>query len=900
MRALILAAGSVVCAGVLAQSPSAPTSPAAAVTTRSAPTLNTPDTRPAAPEWTLDDFTARSLERLAVVDLRLSPEPAPRDYKIAASLLALASKLRPEDADLVRRRIESEWNAGDETEALNATQRLLKLDPADTVAQLRYVSAMIARLQTAEARIAAYERFLGPEGKSLDASIRSRLALDAALMYRERNNEDKFAEKLKQATALDPTNKDAALMAKSYYVGAIDDPVGRIELMSNLLYSDPLDPRIYMDMASELASGGAFTGASRMFRIGESILTAAGTQLSGIQQMHRLILAWQVAGPKSVREQLEKTLNTERHTARQIADRQKIMNVPGEEIVDPQAIRLPRAAEQVRALACFAEGNEKSLETSMNDLAQTVAKMAEEALDDEKRPKELTKEVAVGVVRDAVVDLALLRAFFGVQLDKVDPALENLAPPPPETDHTPDVVRAIMKENGGDHAGALADLTRLGMSEIALDASVPEFQMYAEVARGKVFAAMGRSAEAAACYRTVVKHAPLTPQGALAASMLEKLTGKREAIFGRTAELERLAAGIPRWIEDIVSQPRNFVGVTADVVSTTQDPLSPMLVKISVRNLGAVPMGLGSNRPINSRFLFAPNIDLKSLDARRFARPEIIDLDRRLRLMPGETVEALVWADPGFAGWFSECISAQVIRAKYRIVQGFVTSQHGVLDPGPGCIQTDLPIVVRTTLREATLGTPDFAAEAANAKESSVVRLAAAARALVLGEDFNSRKLSTVDRATIAQALARRYPTLSPTGRAALAATVPHARQAPEFIEFDQVALQETDPSVLPVVLLTRPGSADDPALKAALDSSDERVKLVATLQSERLESKAPCFAMLGPYIDQASDWSVGVQMNQAAGRTPPTAPATKKAEKPADKPAESAPPAKPPEKGGK
>ena len=54
------------------------------------------------------------------------------------------------------------------------------LDPSDTVAQLRLISARIGQFQTAEERLAAYERFTGPEGKGLDPAIRSRLALDAA------------------------------------------------------------------------------------------------------------------------------------------------------------------------------------------------------------------------------------------------------------------------------------------------------------------------------------------------------------------------------------------------------------------------------------------------------------------------------------------------------------------------------------------------------------------------------------------------------------------------------------------------------------------------------------------------------------------------------------------------
>ncbi|MBL8886188.1 MAG: hypothetical protein JNK16_05970 [Phycisphaerales bacterium] len=847
-RAWAIALASGLCATVFAQA-TKPAPPAGGALTTSAGAAGN-----VVPAWSVDDYAARSLVRLAMMDLRLAGNPNVRDYKLASVLLELAGNIRPEDADLVRRKIESQWNAGDEEAAIASTKVLLKLDPKDTVAQLRLISSSIARLQTVESRLAAYERFLGPDGKGIDPAIRSRLALDAALLYRERSNDDKFAEKLKQATALDPTNKEAALVAETFFSASVNDPVGRFELLSNLLYSDPLDPGIYMSMAEELASHGAFTGANRMFRIGEKIQTAAGMQIGGEQELQRLILAWQVTGPKAVREDLEKSLNTERHNARQIADRQKIMNVAGEEILDPMSLRLPRVAEQMRALAAFAEGNADAIETSLSELDLTVAKMLKESPDDELRPKGVTKEDAMRVSRDAKVDLSLLRALTGVQLKQVEAGLQDLDPPLPESDTRPALIAALLKLQEGKAEEALAALAGLGIDTGSESPELTDARLFGELAKARALESLGRKAEAAAAYREIIRRAPYTSQSALAASMFEKMSGRREPLFAKTVELEKLAAAVPRWIEDIVDQPRTFVGVAAEPLATTQEPLSPMLVKMSIRNLGAVPMGLGSNRPLSSRFLFAPNLDLKDADARRFSKPEVIDLDRRLRLMPGETLEAVVWADPGFAGWFSEDIASQVIRAKYRVVQGFVTGPRGLIDPGPGSVQLDLPIIVRTTLRESTLGAADFAAEAASAGEGAVVRLGAAARTLVLGEAFNSRKISPVDRLTMAQALAKRYPTLSPNARATLAAIVPTQKQAPEFADFDAAVLEEKDPSVLPIALLTRCSAADSPALKAAMESSDERVRLVARLQADRLADRSTCYATLGANIEEALD----------------------------------------------
>ncbi|MFN9972264.1 MAG: hypothetical protein ACK58T_20480, partial [Phycisphaerae bacterium] len=216
------------------------------------------------------------------------------------------------DADLIRRQIESEWNAEDQDAAIEATQRLLKLDPRDTVAQLRLVSHRINAIQTTEGRIAAYERFLSEAGKGLDPSIRSRLALDCALLHRERGEEDNFVARLKLATALDGTNKEAALLAYTYFSESVSDPKGEAELTLNLLYADPLDSSIYLQLSEQLASGGAFSGASRMYKMGERVLVGAGSVLSGEQELKKFMLSWHVSGAKAVREEFDKSLAGER------------------------------------------------------------------------------------------------------------------------------------------------------------------------------------------------------------------------------------------------------------------------------------------------------------------------------------------------------------------------------------------------------------------------------------------------------------------------------------------------------------------------------------------------------------------------------------------------------------
>ncbi|MBU6414557.1 MAG: hypothetical protein KGS45_13960, partial [Planctomycetes bacterium] len=187
----------------------------------------------------LNDFTARSMARMVLMDVRVRVPPSSEELAIALDLLRAARKFLPDDAELLRLEMETASVAGDQQGVLAATRELVRLDPSDAVAQLRLISARIVELQTVEERLAMYERLLGAAGKGLDDSIRSRLALDAALLARESGNDRLFGERLKQALALDAANKEAAILALTEYSARVNAPEGRAQLISNLILSDP-------------------------------------------------------------------------------------------------------------------------------------------------------------------------------------------------------------------------------------------------------------------------------------------------------------------------------------------------------------------------------------------------------------------------------------------------------------------------------------------------------------------------------------------------------------------------------------------------------------------------------------------------------------------------------------
>src|SRR5690606_26138102 len=166
--------------------------------------------RAARAQGDVDALAAREVARIAQLDLRRTPTPTAADFAIAADVLRIAHALAPDDEQILRLLIEAVGQGGGAPEEVTSLSRtLLALNSKDTVTQLRVISDAISRLQSVDARLAAYDNYLGPRGRSLDASVRSRLALDAALLLRERGDIEGFAERLSLAAELDSTNKDA-------------------------------------------------------------------------------------------------------------------------------------------------------------------------------------------------------------------------------------------------------------------------------------------------------------------------------------------------------------------------------------------------------------------------------------------------------------------------------------------------------------------------------------------------------------------------------------------------------------------------------------------------------------------------------------------------------------------
>ncbi len=780
-------------------------------------------------------FNARSVTRLAMLDLRACPGPLPRDFAIASELLALASRLAPDDADIVRRRAEAAWNAGDEGVLLESTRRVIELDPADTVAQLRLITARIGRLQTARARLEAYERFLDPRAGSLDDSVRSRLALDAALLRREMGDEDGFVDRLKTALRLDPTNKDAALLAFTFFTSRVDDRAGRLDLLSNLLLADPLDPRTVRMLRDESAAAGDFTSARRFHVMERAITLTAGRRTDDAFNIEGYVLDWLLDGPAGVAKSMNTQVESRRASVR-FAAQMDPSRLEGPSVLRPEDVRLDIPYEQVRALTLHLLGEEEreTLRSSLTDMALTTVDRINAYNDPTRRPPNVTPEMAEEASGAALAEMHMFVCLVGYHDAGQINELERLA-------------TELFKREGDPRAvAARAWRAVISGDDSVATAEYPESQrsLWLILARAKARERIGDMAGAAALYREAADAAPLNPLCAYARSRADTLAPD-PARARLAAEVRTRMDAIPGWVDQMVTAPRLTMSLSVEMEPRSPAPIEPVVGRVRLRNVSPIPLGVGSARAINSRFFFGPSLETGIRTRSDLTAGEVFELDRRLRLRPGEVLEAVVWPDVGIIGWLQEVGSDTPSRVRWRVIQGFEARADGSRERGPGCLEVTTNTVLREALPESRMPVSRLAERLFAPAEDEAPALLVALRTRVMGGEPAAQAVE--DYSPLIEHLATAYPNW-PSGVRLLAATIlPSASTHPSMLAMDRMIAADDDADVRLVHLVTRVTRADDPAIQRALDSGVPALAHVARAHRDRLAAGQSTIAHTGP-----------------------------------------------------
>lgn len=669
-------------------------------------------------------YAADALQSFVIGLVRGTEELSPQVYERSALGLAAASAMVPDDAEMVRLELQAWDSTGNLARATEAAERLLALDPWDTVAQLRVINARIRRLPTAEARLAVYERLLreGAAGRGgIPEEVRSRLALDAALMAREVDaDEIRFIDFLTTATSLDVTNKEAAALFATHFLDRTRDASERVDLLTNLVLADPMDEVALRGLAGELLGHGAYEGALRWFNLAMGATARWGSESDDDLMFNQIVAMWQVDGPLAAREILQRY----RHRVYQDLQRRRARLAamgedPGPDIPPLLPYRLELVNLGIDAALRDTERLQAGLERvsvwarlTGDQLRDAERQMLEAAETDERR--RLVEASTRNALASLDVELLYAHLVTGLDMDRCERLLDELVARRSE----------LTGEDGGEllpngeRLDAVLDerAERRFRGWIAVHRDQEELaeELLGELAEeGDSGARLGlatlaerrrRIEEAQLHYARLVQQDPSTMMAAVALTRLENLLGRPVTPTALQSRLNEKALEVAPWMESIVSGASPITALTARFVPLTIDPLERAQVEIRMRNATRFPMGVGEDRPIGSRLILLTRLVMPTLTAEqqaalaRLVSPEVVSAARRLRLGPNEEIVIRVFIGRGLTGQTLRQLSAHPATATVRVLQSFALSEDGSFEEAPFASSAQTDVLTRQAM----------------------------------------------------------------------------------------------------------------------------------------------------------------------------------------------------------
>lgn len=736
---------------------------------------------------------------LALQSLGAGAEPRPDQLARAAILLDLALDLSPGDAELWRLRKELADRQGDSAGAAEALKRYCALRGADDAAQLELVLRAVSRHETLDRRVAAVEKVLdGQAAGQFSKALRSRLSSYAAAGEREMGNAERSAKLLQAALDLDRTNKDAVRQTLDLLILRGTDFEKIADATVHLVTADPLDAGARRRLAELLLSQGAYAAAAQQF---------STAQLLAMERPDvRFAADWTLSLAASGKA--EEALGL-------LSDLEGLGEVPqsggDEQGEQGQSLRLPIDLELLR-LAIYQR-------TGQAAKAEGCFRRLEAALD---------TRMKAGDGR-AGADLEWLSLLFDQKVQVSIPAsggtvAGNSAGEPTTVERRWAGWRRLA---GGDLEGARAELEALaddpfavyGVARAMGDGSSPD-----RIERLQRVVALSPDSLAGLMAAIDLGGAGVTPKPSAEGARLAKVVGSWPA---------RLASPNP-W-------ERPWVNLTLTVDPARYGYLEPIVARVALRNATDMPLGLGPGGSIPSRVIVYGTYRNPGKESGSMS-PIVVDLGRRLRLLPRETVEVEVRLDYSEVGALLTMSPREMISLEATAVLDPLTLPAGAapMVTGPMGTTAGVFLIERRGL-PAVEGEVDRLISAATSSDATeqfpaVARLVLAASSV--GPSSSAEAKATASK--IADALNQAYGKLDAVGQAWVLRFVPPA--GPRGSMFDpilQLASRSDEALVRVMHLSTQVRDPASAEMNAALRHADRRVVGFAEALRSGLEQAA-------------------------------------------------------------
>jgi tetratricopeptide (TPR) repeat protein len=563
---------------------------------------------------------ADQFERAAVTMIEVEP------FTVAAAdgalvLLRLATEITPEDTELWRTYLEASLLAEKDEHVNRAIEAIRRLDPADDVVALLKLTRRLERYQTVEERRIAMEQLLSePSLSEMGPVLASRVAMELAMLEQRSGNMDAYSRRLAEAASLDPSNRHAVAAAAGFFRSAkLDDPVGEAELLLGLVAADPTDLETQITLGRLLLEHGAYAGAQRLYRMAVAGITTQGRSVAADLLADLAIAQWASGDTEGALETIhERQREADLVHRRQLSrKRPELTLVQLAEHHGPMAPTLATVRAAIHHRQRSAEAM-PSLEHALESYAAAIAEVETATAEREADPARAAHLRA---------EAAWVALWLGAPTERVATLLNEA-----------EAVEAMNAEARARFDGWIA--LRRGEIDRARELLAPQAEGRPGAAMGiaTIHLVRGDRREAAREFLRVARGQPGTLMGVWSADYLAELLGRRAPITDTARQLDELIATLPPVVDRFAQNPTLAVALRVTPAQARFDAYDPIIINVQIVNNAPFPLAIDELGPIRYQVALLPFMQIPS--APRLDLPEvlIVDLGRRLRLEPRQTL----------------------------------------------------------------------------------------------------------------------------------------------------------------------------------------------------------------------------------------------------------------------
>lgn len=701
-----------------------------------------------------------------------------------------------------------------------AIDRLAELDGKNDIILLRQLRSEIERSQTAAERAAHYEREIART--DLPASVRSRLALDLAILERRRGRTESFATWLAESVSLDRAHTAAAALAAGYFRLYVDDPVGTGELLLNQSIANPADISAQMLAANHFLNHGAYDVADRLYTLAKTSYQSLVRAFTPGELIADLAIARWGAG------RTDDALQVIRAYQRKLDKRHRDRLLFAEPHLTPmeRAERhavLPRAVEVVHA-AILARRSDEEGAAAIKRVLELHERLIDEGVETARLEGQELDSRMESEIAQLWLEAAWLTVWFGPNPAEAERYLQRANSILDVSERAEQRIAGWIALREGNYDAAVDLLQPLAVEDSA-----------AALGYANALLAQGRQRSAAQEFLRIVRSQPGTLIGVWAGDQLTELLGSRSPISNQAAMLDSFMDNVPRYYDRLPANPTAAFTLRLRPVKRVYRPYEPILIDLEIINHTARPLAIDSDGPILPDVALLLDVRVSGIADPVATDPIIVNINRRLRLEPHERLTIALDLRRTVVGGIVDQHALRGTIVTIRAVSNFYITPDGAILPGLlGSEHRAAPINIEGKRLSADIVNKMFT-EVIRQPDRTIAPDMAILLHFLVG--YSYREMSNAEMQSLIRsllAIGRAYRELDPVMQTWLLMTLP--TRTAVIRPLLEVARQSDHRLVILAMLFFGRHAIDEADLRALLEHDDDRLRRYARILTDSPE----------------------------------------------------------------